>query len=175
MQLWTWAVLDLGGPGTGPRYEYENTMSRKILAANRRARHEYHIEEKLEAGIALAGTEVKSIREGRVQLRDAYVEVRDGEAWLVGVHISPYSHGTYANHDPERRRKLLLHKREIAKLEEVVMRKGLTVVPLAMYLKGHLVKVEIAVVRGKKLHDKRLAAKKRIMDREAEEAMSRGR
>lgn len=150
-------------------------MSRKNLATNRRARHEYHIEDKLEAGIVLAGTEVKSIRQGKVQLRDGYVDVRDGEAWLVSIHVSPYSHGTDANHDPERKRKLLLSKREIDRLALTIQRKGLTVVPLAVYLKDHLIKVEIGVARGKKLHDKRQAAKKRIMDREAEEAMARRR
>jgi len=148
-------------------------MSRKTLASNRRARHEYHIDDTLEAGIVLSGTEVKSIRAGRIQLRDAYVEVRSDEAWLVGAHISPYSHGNYANHDPERVRKLLLSRREIDRLAGAIQRKGLTVIPLSVYLKGHLVKVEIGLARGKKLHDKRLSAKKRIMDREAEEAMAR--
>ncbi len=148
-------------------------MSHKVLAANRRARHEYHIDETLEAGVVLAGTEVKSIRAGRVQLRDAYVEIRSDEPWLVGAHISPYSHGTDANHDPERVRKLLLSRREIDRLAGAIQRKGQTVVPLSVYLKGHLVKIEIGVARGKQLHDKRAAAKKRIMDREAEEAMAR--
>lgn len=148
-------------------------MSRKNLATNRRARHEYHIEDRLEAGIVLTGTEVKSMRQGKVQLRDGYVDVRDGEAWLVSVHVSPYSHGTDANHDPERKRKLLLSRREIDRLGLTIQRKGLTVVPLAVYLRGHLIKVEIGVARGKKLHDKREAAKKRIMDREAEEAIAR--
>lgn len=150
-------------------------MTRKNLATNRRARHEYHIDDTFEAGIVLTGTEVKSIRGGRIQLKEGHVDVRDGEAWLVGVHVSPYSHGSRANPDPERRRKLLLNRREIDRLEAAVQRKGLTVVPLAVYLKDHLVKVEIGLARGKKLHDKRQAAKKKILDRETEEAIARRR
>ena len=147
----------------------------RILALNRRARREYEILEKLEAGLVLAGTEVKSARAGRIQLRDSYVEVRDGEAFLVGAHISPYSHGNRQNHDPERRRKLLLKRREINRVFGRTTLQGLTCVPLAAYLKGRLIKIEIALARGRKLHDKRLAEKKKILDREAEEAMSQRR
>jgi SsrA-binding protein len=145
------------------------------LASNRRARHDYHILDTHEAGIALVGTEVKAAREGRVQLKDSYVEFRDGEAWLVGAHIGPYSHGNQQNHDPERPRKLLLRAREIDKLFGRSLRKGLTVVPLAVYLKGNWIKVEIGLVQGKKLYDKRLAEKKRELEREIQSAMKEGR
>lgn len=144
------------------------------LAANRRARHEYEILETFEAGIALQGTEVKAARQGKVQLKDSYVEVRDGEAYLVGAHISPYTHGNRENHEPERPRKLLLHRREVDKLFGRIMIKGQTVVPLRVYLKGNLIKVEIALVRGKQLHDKRQAERERTMDREAQEAIKSG-
>ncbi len=144
------------------------------LAANRRARHEYEILETFEAGIALQGTEVKAARQGKVQLKDSYVEVRDGEAYLIGAHISPYTHGNRENHEPERPRKLLLHRREVDKLFGRIMIKGLTVVPLRVYLKGNLIKVEIALVRGKQLHDKRQAERERTMDREAQEAIKSG-
>lgn len=144
-----------------------------MLARNRQARHEYHILETLEAGIALLGTEVKSVRAGKVQLRDAFVEVVDGEAFLVAAHISPYTFGNRENHEPTRRRKLLLHRREIDRLYGRVQAKGLTVVPLSFVLSGNLIKVEIALVQGKKLHDKRLAEKQRELDREVEETLGR--
>lgn len=143
----------------------------RVLARNRKARHDYEILETFEAGIALTGTEVKSVRAGRVQLKDSYVEVRDGEAWLVGAHISPYSHGNIQNHDPERPRKLLLQRREIDRLFGRGMMKGQTIVPLAVYLKGNWIKVQIALAKGKKLYDKRAAEKERIAEREAEEAI----
>ena len=146
--------------------------SDSVLAKNRRARHEYSLLETFEAGIALRGTEVKSVREGRVQLRDAFVEVHDGEAWLVGAHISPYTHGNRENHEPERKRKLLLNRREIDRLYGQTQVKGLTIVPLSMYLVGNKIKVEIALARGKKLHDKRAAEKEKRLDREAEESMA---
>jgi len=142
----------------------------KTLAANRRARHDYEILDRFEAGIVLQGTEVKSVRAGKVQLRDAYVSVRDGEAWLIGSHISPYTHGNRANHDPDRDRKLLLHRREIDKIFGRTTLQGLTCVPLGVHLKGNKVKVEIALARGKKLHDKREAERERIQRREAEDA-----
>lgn len=141
------------------------------LATNRKARHDYHIVETLEAGIVLRGTEVKSIREGKVQLKDSYVEVRAGEAFLVGAHISPYHHGNRENHDPERKRKLLLHRREIDRLAGRIAMRGETCVPLAIYLKSGKIKVEIALARGKKQYDKRQAAKERLLDREAKEAI----
>jgi SsrA-binding protein len=144
---------------------------RRVLASNRRARHEYHVLEAFEAGLELTGTEVKAAREGRVQLKDSYVEVRDGQAWLVGVHISPYSHGNRQNHPPERDRRLLMHRREIDRIFGRTMAKGLTAIPLEIYLKGNWIKAELALAQGKKLWDKREAAKKRILDREAEEAI----
>lgn len=144
----------------------------RTLAVNRRARREYEILEQLEAGLVLLGTEVKSARGGKVQLKDSYVEVRDGEAFLVGAHIGPYSHGNRQNHEPERARKLLLKRREIDRLAGKTTIQGLTCVPLTVYLKGRNIKIEIAVARGKKLHDKRLAEKKKVLDREAEEAIS---
>ncbi len=141
------------------------------LATNRRARHDYEILETMEAGIALLGTEVKSARAGRIQLKDSYVEVVEGEAFLVGAHISPYSHGNRANHDPERRRKLLLNRREIERLFGRTTIQGQTCVPLSVYLKGNRIKVEIALAKGKKHYDKRQAAKAKLMDKEAREAV----
>ena len=149
------------------------TEPAKVLARNRKARHDYHVLETFEAGLALTGTEVKSAREGKVQLKDSYVEVRDGQAWLVGAHISPYSHGNRQNHDPERPRKLLLHRREIDKLMGRAMIKGQTVVPLAVYLKGSWIKVELALAQGKKLYDKRRAEREKVVRRETEEALKR--
>jgi SsrA-binding protein len=143
------------------------------LASNRKARFDYHILETWEAGIQLLGTEVKSIRAGKIQLKDSYVEFKDGEAFLVGAHISPYSHGNLANHDPERKRKLLLKRREIDRMFGKTLAKGLTVVPLEVHLTGNKIKVEIALVQGKKQHDKRLAEKHRQLDREVEETLSK--
>ena len=145
----------------------------KLIASNLKAYHDYFVLQKIEAGIALTGTEVKSLREGRVNLKDSYVDVDRGEAYLVAAHISPYSHGNRENHDPERRRKLLLHRREIDRLQGQIVEKGLTIVPLRLYFKGGRVKAEIAVVRGKKLFDKREAEKRRELDREAAAAMKR--
>ncbi len=141
------------------------------LAANRRARHDYEIIDTFEAGIALVGSEVKSARQGKVQLKDSYVEVRDGEAYLVNAHISPYSHGNRQNHDPERPRKLLLHRREIDRIFGRTAIQGLTCVPLSVYLKGNKIKVEIALARGRKLYDKRQAARRKTMEEEARAAM----
>jgi len=143
------------------------------LASNRRARHDYHVLEKLEAGVALLGTEVKSIRAGKVQLKDSFVEFRGGEAFLVGVHVSPYTHGNRENHDPERPRKLLLKRREIERLAGRIQAKGFTVVPLEVYLKDNRIKVEIGLVRGKQQFDKRLAERERELDREAQAALGR--
>ncbi len=145
-------------------------MAEKLLADNRRARHDYHLGDRVEAGVVLTGTEVKALREGKTQLTRAYAEVNGNEAWLVGVHIPEYLQGNRANHDPERPRKLLLHRREIDRLYEQVREKGVTLVPTRMYFKDGRVKVEIAVARGKELHDKRrdIAARdaKRQMERE---------
>jgi SsrA-binding protein len=147
----------------------------KRLAANRRARHNYHILDKLEAGIALLGTEVKAVREGKIQLKDSYIEIKEGEAYLIGAHISPYSHGNRQNHDPDRSRKLLLKRREIDKLSGRITLQGQTCIPLLVYLKGNLIKLEIALAKGKKLYDKRQAEKARILDKEAREAVAERR
>ena len=147
----------------------------KRLAANRRARHDYHIFDKLEAGIALLGTEVKAVREGKIQLKDSYIEIKEGEAYLVGAHIGPYSHGNRQNHDPDRSRKLLLKRREIDKLSGRITLQGQTCIPLSVYLKGNLIKLEIALAKGKKLYDKRQAEKARILDKEAREAVAERR
>ena len=138
----------------------------RAIATNRRARHEYEILETVEAGLVLRGTEVKSLRDGLVNFKDSYASVRNGEGWLLGCHINPYSHGTDANHDPERDRKLLLHKREVARLGGKISEKGLTLVPLRLYFKGGRAKVEIGLARGKKLHDKRSALREREVRRE---------
>ena len=132
-----------------------NGSATKLIAQNRKARHDYHIEETYEAGLVLVGTEVKSCRAGKANLGDAYAVVKDGEAWLLGCHISPYSHGNRANHDPVRPRKLLLHRSEIAKLRVATTQEGRTLVPLRLYFKHGLAKAEVAVARGKKLYDKR--------------------
>ncbi|HEX8169821.1 MAG TPA: SsrA-binding protein SmpB [Thermoanaerobaculia bacterium] len=147
----------------------------KLIASNKKALHDYFVEQKLEAGLALTGTEVKSLRDGKANLKDAYVIFKDGEAYLFGAHISPYTHGNLQNHEPERTRKLLLHRRELEKLRVQTTEKGLTVVPLRLYFKGSRVKVEIAVVRGKKQYDKRETAKAREADREAAAAVKHGR
>jgi SsrA-binding protein len=143
----------------------------KPLAVNRKARFEYELLEKFVAGVALTGSEVKSLRDGRVSLQDGYVAFEGGEAYLVGVHIAAYDNAGYANHDPLRRRKLLLHKREIKRLAGKVHEKGLTLVPLAIGVEGNWIKVELGLGRGKKLHDKRETIKRRTLDREAEAAL----
>ena len=147
----------------------------KLIASNKKALHDYFVLQKLEAGIALTGTEVKSLRAGAANLKDSYVLLKDGEAFLIGAHISPYSHGNLENHDPERTRKLLLHRREIVKLHAQIAEKGLTVVPLRLYFKGGKVKAEIAVVRGNKQYDKRESERTREADREAAMAMKASR
>ena len=143
----------------------------RTLVQNRQARFNYEILEKVEAGIALEGTEVKSIREGKANIKEAYADIRSGEAWLIGAHISPYSHGNITNHDPLRERKLLLNTVEIHRLQSKVMEKGLTLVPLRLYLKGRLIKLELGVGRGKKLGDKREDIKKRDHEREIHRAI----
>ena len=145
----------------------------KILGDNRKARHDYHLMERFEAGLALTGTEVKSARDGKVQLREGFAEIAGNEAWLVNVHISHYRAGNIHNHAVDRRRKLLLHRKEIKKLIGKTREKGLTLVPTKVYLKNGLVKCEIAVARGKKHHDKREAIKSREQEAEARAAMSR--
>jgi SsrA-binding protein len=143
----------------------------KTVATNRKARHEYAILETLEAGLVLQGTEVKSLREGQVTFKDSYVAVQGSEAWLVGCHVSPYHHGTDANHDPERRRKLLLHRSEIRRLVGKTSERGLTVVPLRLYFKHGRAKLEIGLARGRKLHDKRAVLRERETRREMDKAM----
>jgi SsrA-binding protein len=145
----------------------------KLVASNRKAFHDFFIDETYEAGIALVGTEVKSLREGRINLRDSYAEVRGGELFLVGVHISPYEQGNIWNHDPLRRRKLLLHKDEIRRLTGKVNERGYTIVPTRVYFKGGRAKVEIGLARGKRLYDKRSDLAKREADREVEREFRR--
>jgi SsrA-binding protein len=138
----------------------------KVLASNRAAFHNYHISTKYEAGAALTGTEVKSVLEGRIQLKDSYVGVREGEAWLFNAHISPYSHGNRANHDPLRTRKLLLHRREIDKLEQSAATEGMTLVITRVYVRKSKIKFEVGIAKGKKLYDKRETEMRRIVERE---------
>jgi SsrA-binding protein len=138
----------------------------KTIVTNRAAFHEYHILDKYEAGVALTGTEVKSVRAGHVQLKESYVAVREGEAWLFNAHISHYSHGNRLNHDPVRTRKLLLHRREIERLDDAATTKGMTLVVTRVYLKRGRVKFEIGVARGKKLFDKRETEMRRTLERE---------
>jgi SsrA-binding protein len=144
----------------------------RTISTNRRARHEYEILETVEAGLALRGTEVKSLRAGGVNFKDSYAMFRNGEGWLLGCHINPYSHGTDANHDPERDRKLLLHRREIARLTGKIAERGLTLVPLRLYFKNGRAKVELGLARGKKLHDKRATLRERDVRREMDQAAS---
>jgi SsrA-binding protein len=148
---------------------------RKLVASNRKARHDYEIIETIEAGLALVGTEVKSLRVGQANLKDSHVEMRDGEMTLVGVHISPYTSGNRFNHEPERPRKLLLHRREIIRLGQKAREKSLTMVPLEMYFKGGKVKVLLALVRGKKSYDKRAAIATRETRREVDRALKEAR
>lgn len=143
-------------------------MSEKLIATNRKARHDYIILETLEAGIALQGTEVKSLRAGRANLKDSYATIKDGEVWLFHVHISPYDHGSVFNHDPLRPRKLLLHRREIRRLTTKLQERGLTLVPLRMYFKKGRAKVELALARGKRHYDRREDITRRDMEREAQ-------
>lgn len=147
----------------------------KTVATNRRARHEYEILETIEAGMVLRGTEVKALRAGHVNFKDSFATIRNSEAWLRGCHISPYSHGTDANHEPERDRKLLLHRGEIARLTGKVAERGLTIVPLRLYFKKGRAKLELGLARGKKLHDKRAALREREVRREMDKAARAGR
>ncbi|MGH7325013.1 MAG: SsrA-binding protein SmpB [Candidatus Rokuibacteriota bacterium] len=147
----------------------------RTVATNRRARHDYEILETYEAGLVLRGTEVKSLRAGLVTFKDAYATVRNGEMWLLGCHINPYSHGTDANHDPERDRKLLLHAREIARLGGKTAERGLTLVPLRLYFKRGRAKLELGLARGKKLRDKRSALREREVRREMDRAVRASR
>jgi SsrA-binding protein len=149
----------------------EGKSNIKIVADNRKARHDYFIEDTVEAGIVLTGTEIKSVREGRVQLKDSYVSIRHGEAWIKGMHVSPYKFGNIFNVDPDRDRKLLLHHREIRRLFDKVRLKGYTLVPLKIYLKNGRAKMEIALAKGKNLYDKRETQKLRDAKRAMEKAL----
>jgi len=140
----------------------------KVIATNRKAYHNYHIGESVEAGIVLTGTEIKSVREGRVVLGDSYVRPQNGELWLVNAHIARYDAGSYMSHEPTRSRKLLLHKKQIAELASQVAEKGFTLVPTKLYIKDSLAKVEVALAKGKKLYDKREAIARREAEREIE-------
>lgn len=145
---------------------YFVAMGEKIVVQNRRARHDYHILESCEAGLELRGTEVKSLRDGKIELKDSYVDIRNGEAFLVGTHISPYTQGNIYNHEPERDRRLLLHKREIVKLGAKVAEKGLALIPLKVYFKEGRAKVEVALCKGKQRFDKRESIREREVKRE---------
>ncbi|GIV55628.1 MAG: SsrA-binding protein [Candidatus Kapaibacterium sp.] len=148
---------------------------RRVIVTNRKAQHLYHILHRVEAGIVLQGSEVKSLREGKVNLTDAYAAFREKdklELWLFNLHIAPYSHGSYANHLPTRPRKLLLHRRELVRLRSMVEEKGMTIVPLQLYFSGPFVKVELGVVRGKKLYDRREDIKARDAERTMRRAAS---
>lgn len=144
---------------------------RKVIASNRKARHDYHIEDTFEAGISLMGTEVKALRAGRCSLIDGFAQFTGDELWLEGVHIHEYSRGTWTNHAPRRRRKLLLHREELTKIESKIREKGRTIVPLAVYFKDGRAKVEIAIATGKRQYDKRQTLRERQDRREAERAM----
>jgi len=148
-------------------------QGRKVVAQNRKARHDYHVEDTWEAGLVLMGTEVKSLRQGRATLVDGFAEVDDHEVWLHGVHIPEYTQGTWTNHSARRRRKLLLNRSEIAKIERKIGDKGYTLVPLSLYFKDGRAKVEIGLARGKKSYDKRHALAERQANREKEQAVGR--
>ena len=149
----------------------EREKAQKVVADNRKAFHDYHVLETWEAGLVLLGTEIKAIREGRVNLRDSFARVDNGEVWLANMHISPYSHTGYAHHEERRQRKLLLHKHEINKVMGLVRERGLTLVPLQLYFKNGRLKASLALVKGKQTHDKREAIRKREVDRETRAAV----
>jgi SsrA-binding protein len=160
----------MAGSGKTAREE-----AQKIIADNRKAAHDYHFVETFEAGVALLGTEVKSIREGGANLRDSFARIEDGEVWVYNVHISPYRNRGYSDHDPKRRRKLLLHRHEIRKLIGKTVERGMTLVPVRMYLKDGRIKIAISLARGKKAHDKRETIKRRETDRETRAAVKERR
>ena len=149
----------------------EREKAQRVIADNRKAFHDFHVLETWEAGLVLLGTEIKAIREGRVNLRDSFARVENGELWLMNVHISPYSHTGYAHHEERRQRKLLLHRREIDKLTGLVREKGLTLVPLQLYFKSGRLKAALALVKGKQAHDKRETIRRREIDRETRAAV----
>ena len=149
----------------------ESPSGNRVVTQNRRAFHEYFILEQLETGIVLSGTEIKSVREGKATISEAYVRIDNGELWLIGSHITPYTHGSYTNHDPDRPRKLLAHRRQIEDLYEAINQKGLTLVPLRIKLVRGRAKVDIGVAKGKKLYDKRQVAAERDAQRDMDRAM----
>jgi SsrA-binding protein len=151
-----------------------STVPVKVISVNRQAYHDYFVEQTIEAGISLVGTEIKSIRDGKVNLRGSYAIARNGELWLENAHIAVYEHGNRYNHEPLRNRKLLLHRREIEQLQARVATKGLTLVPLKLYLKGGRAKIELGLCRGKKLYDKREAIAERDVKREMERIVRKG-
>ncbi len=153
----------------------QRRKAEKLIAENRKAYHDYHLLDTFEAGLVLLGTEVKAIREGRVNLRDSFGRVEDGEVFLYNVHISPYSHRGYAEHEPTRRRKLLLHRHEIRKLIGKTVERGMTLVPVRMYFKNGRVKVAVSLAKGKRTHDKREAIKRREVERETRAAIKERR
>ena len=157
------------------RQKAERKAAERIVAENRKAFHDFHIIETFEAGVVLQGTEVKAIREGRVNLRDSFARVEDGEVFIYNVHISPYSHRGYADHEPTRRRKVLLHRQEIRKLIGKTVERGMTLVPVRLYFKGGKVKVALSLARGKQAHDKRETIKRREIDRETRAAIKERR
>src|ERR1700680_3359066 len=161
-----------------PKHEQSKAQANhapiKMITVNRQAYHDYEVERTIEAGISLVGTEIKSIREGKVNLRGSYALARNGELWLENAHIAVYEHGNRYNHDPMRNRKLLLHRREIEQLQAKVATKGLTLVPLKLYLKGGKVKIELGLSRGKKLYDKREAIAERDVKRDLERIIRKG-
>jgi SsrA-binding protein len=150
-----------------------STDAVKTVATNRKARHDYFIDDTFEAGLVLTGTEIKSIRSGRVNLRDSYAAVKDGELWLLNAHIAPYDQGTYSNHEPRRPRKLLMHRREINRITGKLFEKGFTLVPLRLYLRNNLAKVELGLARGKKQYDKRATLREKETRREIDRAVAR--
>ena len=147
----------------------------KVLSSNRQAEHLYFLLERFEAGLALTGTEVKAIRGGKANLKDGYAVIRNGEAWLLNCHISPYEYGNRQNHDPMRKRKLLLHRQEIRRLTGKTVERGLTLIPTKIYLKGGKIKCEIALAKGKKLYDRRETERRKTADREARQAIKHRR
>ncbi|HEY8447511.1 MAG TPA: SsrA-binding protein SmpB [Thermomicrobiales bacterium] len=156
---------------TAPQSKKEERSADRVITTNRRAFHDYHIIETLEVGIALTGTEIKSIRQGKISITEAYARIEDGELWLIGAHIAPYAQGGYTHHDPLRPRKLLAHKSQIRELKQMTEQKGMTLVPLRVVLRRGKAKIELGVVRGKKLYDKRAAAAEREATREVERAL----
>lgn len=162
------------GGNSASKESPKKDMPVKVISVNRAAYHDYFVERTIEAGISLVGTEIKSIRDGKVNLRGAYAMARNGELWLENAHIAVYEHGNRYNHEPMRNRKLLLHRREIEQLQAKVATKGLTLVPLKLYLKGGKAKIELGLCRGKKLYDKREAITERDVKRDLERVIRKG-